>query len=68
VRNKAYPRTDPPGRAFHRVWLFAANRGNEEVVVIDPVARKPVARPRFADGRRDFHRVVTEGPGLPPDK
>jgi DNA-binding beta-propeller fold protein YncE len=61
ARNKHFPYTDPLGLAFHRGWLFVANRGNQEVVVIDPATSKPAARLQFAGGRHDFHRVLTEG-------
>ena len=60
-RNKHFPYTDPLGLVFSRGWLFVANRGNQEVVVIDPVAREPVAWLRFAGGKHDFHRVLTQG-------
>ena len=66
ARNNRFPYTDPLGLAFYRGRLFVANRGNQEVVVIDPVAREPVARLRFAGGKHDFHGVSDRGgPGLP---
>lgn len=61
ARNKHFPHTNPLGLEFYHGWLFVANRENQEVVVVDPATRKPAARLRFADGRHDFHRVLTEG-------
>jgi hypothetical protein len=41
--------------------LLVANRENQEVVVIDPGTRKPVARLQFADGGQAVHRILIEG-------
>lgn len=60
ARNEFFPYTDPLGLAFHQGKLYVANRENQEVVVVDPGTRKPIARLRFADGKHAFHRIHTE--------
>jgi DNA-binding beta-propeller fold protein YncE len=60
-RNQYFKHTNPLGLAFSHGLLYVANRENQEVVVVDPGTRKPLARLQFPDGKHEFHRVLTEG-------
>jgi outer membrane protein assembly factor BamB len=59
--NEYFEWVNPFGLAFHRGWLYVGNRENEEVVIVDPKTREPVARLRFADPGHAFHKILTEG-------
>lgn len=60
-RNKYFRYTNPLGLAFSHGLLYVANRENQEAVVVEPGAREPLARLRFAGGKHEIHRAVADG-------